>query len=249
LTKKILLILTGLVIVVAAYLFWAEQQEFAAFKGYFAELEEIINTAVEDNRIQRDTEYGENMQAWNRQISARLDELYSEYRGDNRENIRRAVFLTRELFDEVLRLRNDFIPVVETMLSARMKDRQTLLDENVYQWRLGALEQTTEKLNRYDNRLEQIHEKWRVAMVESGLPEKYRTYLWKTWFSAVSGKLRMLGPEIDYFTAAAPALKQMFEFLYANRSYYYVKPDGEIVFTDLEYQKKYAQFLQVTGDW
>jgi hypothetical protein len=145
LTKKILLILTGLVIVVAAYLFWAEQQEFAAFKGYFAELEEIINTAVEDNRIQRDTEYGENMQAWNRQISARLDELYSEYRGDNRENIRRAVFLTRELFDEVLRLRNDFIPVVETMLSARMKDRQTLLDENVYQWRLGALEQTTEK--------------------------------------------------------------------------------------------------------
>lgn len=249
--SRVLLLAAALapLILIPAWMAWRDMRAFGEFTQYFERVSAVMDEVAEGNRTVEESN-GLNAAVLNNEIAARMERIYQVWGARGDANVDAAIALTRGLFEELFRLRSGFASAVEPFLSERMYERKTVKDKASYEWRVAALDGVDGYLSGHHARIEQIVENFRQAVAGSGLPEKYKRFVWQDWGRDLHERLQELGPDVEYFEREVADYRRLFDYLYEYSDVYYVGEDGRIVVTNDRHLKEYQSIAKAVGqDW
>jgi hypothetical protein len=249
--RKIVVVVALIAVGVPYYQYWSGQKEFDGTKQFFRDLSEVIDIAAEENSTARDADYGAEIGKWNDMFASRLKRIFANYRGLGKSHIDTSADIAEKLFDALFELRNETIPLYTPLFKERMLDKSTLNNEAELQWRLSILDEVDQYNLRYPARILEITESFRDTVVSSGLPEKYRVYIWDNWGHSIPKYINKLGPPVTAIDGLTSSYRRLFNFMYEHRNAFYINQEGKLVFTDARNSATFQSLKYAAGmlDW
>lgn len=229
------------------YLYRASEKQYETTKHFFYSLSQTIEAAGDENEIEDGRLYRQELETWNQKTGAALGKVFSNYRDPGNGNINKSMSVVQTLLDDVYALRNETVPLVEPLFSKRMLNPRTVKDDSEYEWRMQTLDAVTAYGLGYKKRLLKICEAFRTTIVGSGLPEKYRVYIWDDWSNHLHKYIVLMGPQVETFDDMADNYRNLFRFLHEHKNDFYFDGQGPITFEDKRQAQEYQRLFAISG--
>ena len=142
LLKGILLFLLLPAIIVPAEMARTHWRNYSEFQNYYENLSITMADIAAIDKSNSDILTKSGFAQWQQQANNRLQKLYSKESQYDSSEITQSIELTRKVFEEIARHRQQYADIIEPLASSRMQDHQTVNDQDSYQWRLQTLNNT-----------------------------------------------------------------------------------------------------------
>ena len=222
-------------------------RDYKEFQHFFDEASVALNEVSTGEKEAINATYKENVEAWNKRATTRMDRLFTVFGDDGNPEIPSGISVLRNSFKEILSLRSEFAFHVAPLFSAEIQDPKTLADRHAYEWRVYTLNEIDEYFAHYPERLNEKLDAFRELLLKSGLPEKHEKYVWQQWYPNNKDVFKSLTPDIEYFKDKAAAYKRYFEFMHTHMDGYYITDEGKVIVTNKRYADEYRSLVQAVG--